>query len=550
MIDREARCPTVIAMSWIRLKDVSKSFEDRPVLRDVNFRLSKGDKLGLIGRNGAGKTTLLELILDRDVPDSGTVDITDGISIGYFSQFSELNGTTTVVDELTDLFGEVHATEAELAAIAAQMSAGPTDAEMSSLIDRQGELFEAMERIGGWTYQNDIDTVLTRLGFDQVSRSLPTDQLSGGWRNRSALAKIVIQAPDVLLMDEPTNYLDLEGVAWLEDWFHKFAGALIVVSHDRHFLDGVTTRISEIENYHLHEYDGNFSNYIHQRRARLKTIERQFEHEEELLAYESEAIASRREAAKNPSQALKRKLANIKKSGSPRPVDQIITDIYNGLVVRKDLCEVDGLTKEFGGRTLFSDLSFTIHQRDRIAVTGPNGCGKTTLVDIIAGRQSATAGSVTWAKGPGFAHFNDALEQLDESDTVTHAVNATGPDTLSRGATRKSVNRFLTLLQFSEMDLRQRIGTLSGGQRARVALAQCLLSGASTIILDEPTNHMDITSMQVMERALTHFPGAVLVVSHDRFFIEKVATRVVQFRGDGTVGEARNVWSLGNPQSA
>jgi ATP-binding cassette subfamily F protein 3 len=484
-------------MSWIRLKGVNKSFDDRPVLREANFRLSKGDKVGLIGRNGAGKTTLLELILDRDTPDSGTIDITDGIEIGYFSQFSELSGTASVVEELTALFSEVHETEAELAEIAEQIGQSPDDKEMARLIDRQGELFETMQRCGGWTYQNDIDIVLTRLGFDDTMRRLPTDQLSGGWRNRSALAKIVIQTPDVLLMDEPTNYLDLEGVSWLEGWFNNFGGALIVVSHDRHFLDNVTNR-----------------------------------------------IASRREAAKNPSQALKRRLANIKKSGTPRPVDQIITDIYSDLVVRKDLCEIDNLSKVFGERALFSDLAFTIHKRDRIAVTGPNGCGKTTLVEIIAQRQKPSAGTVTWAKGPGFIHFNDLLESLDETDTVTHAVNATGVDTLSRTATRKSVNRFLTLMQFSEMDLRQRISTLSGGQRARVALAQCLLSGASTIILDEPTNHMDITSMQVMERALNHFPGAVIVVSHDRFFIQNVATRVFQFSGAGEVRETRNVWSV------
>ena len=531
-------------MSWIRLKGVNKSFDDRPVLREANFRLSKGDKVGLIGRNGAGKTTLLELILDRDTPDSGTIDITDGIEIGYFSQFSELSGTASVLEELTALFSEVHETEAELAQISEQIGQSPDDKEMARLIDRQGELFETMQRCGGWTYQNDIDIVLTRLGFDDTMRRLPTDQLSGGWRNRSALAKIVIQTPDVLLMDEPTNYLDLEGVSWLEGWFNNFGGALIVVSHDRHFLDNVTNRITEIENYHLHDYDGNFSNYVHKRRARLKTIERQFEHEEALLAYESESIASRREAAKNPSQALKRRLANIKKSGTPRPVDQIITDIYSDLVVRKDLCEIDNLSKVFGERALFSDLAFTIHKRDRIAVTGPNGCGKTTLVEIIAQRQKPSAGTVTWAKGPGFIHFNDILESLDETDTVTHAVNATGVDTLSRTATRKSVNRFLTLMQFSEMDLRQRISTLSGGQRARVALAQCLLSGASTIILDEPTNHMDITSMQVMERALNHFPGAVIVVSHDRFFIQNVATRVFQFSGAGEVRETRNVWSV------
>ncbi|MEQ7127120.1 ABC-F family ATP-binding cassette domain-containing protein [Actinopolymorpha sp. B11F2] len=523
-------------MSWIRLADVSKSFDGNVVLREVHLRLSQGDKIGLIGRNGVGKTTLLDLVLGREEADAGTVDITEGVTIGYFSQFSELSGTQTIVEELEGLFADIHAVEKELTDLEVSLDEASDEPSMTRLLARQAALFEQMEALDGWTYQNRIDTVLTTLGFSTSHRDLPVDRLSGGWRNRAALARILLQAPDVLSMDEPTNYLDLDGLRWLESWFQGFRGALIVVSHDRHFLDVVANRIVEIENYHLQEYEGTYTDYVRKKQLRLKTLERQFVHEEELLAYEQEAIADRREAARNPTPHLRRRLANIRKDATPRPVDNIITSIYDNLYVSNDLCRVENLTKAYGPHVVFEDLSLEIHRGDRFAITGPNGCGKTTLLDVLAGVSPPDAGRVWWSKGTRFIYYNQMLAELDPDDTVSHAVNAL-PDSMAFHAPRRKVNRFLALFQFSEMDLQQKIRTLSGGQRARVALAQCLLSGAAAVILDEPTNHLDLTSTQVMERALVHFPGAVVVVSHDRYFIEKVTHRLLAFEGDGRVRE-------------
>jgi ATPase subunit of ABC transporter with duplicated ATPase domains len=388
--------------------------------------------------------------------------------------------------------------------------------------------------------------VLTKLGFSDTYRKRPIDQLSGGWRNRAALAKILLEEPDVLLLDEPTNFLDIQGLEWLEEWLQKLRGAAIIVSHDRHFLDSVVNRIVEIENYHFQEYRGGFTHYIREKPLRIKTLERQFVHEEELLAYEAEAIVDRREAAKDPSRALRRRLANIKKSAAPRPVDKIVTGVYRNLHVRNDLCGIEAASKAYGDQVLFRGLTFEIHRIDRIAVIGPNGCGKTTLLKVLVEEESPDSGQIKWSKGTGFIHYNQVFEDLDPSDTVTHAVNAWSDAHgvgLGWHAPRKRVNRFLSLFQFSEMDLGQQIGTLSGGERARVALAQCLLSGASVILLDEPTNHLDMTSTQVMERALMHFPGAVVVVSHDRFFIDKIATRLLVFKGEGRVDEISGNWT-------
>jgi ATP-binding cassette subfamily F protein 3 len=521
-------------MSLVRLHDVSVRFDNTMILREAYFRLEPGDRVGLIGKNGSGKTTMLQLVLDRISPESGTVTVDPGTRIGYFSQFSELNGESTITEVLDGLFSGIKAVEAELASIDTAIAADPAGAELDRLITRQAELFEDMDRLDGWDYPRRIDKVLTTLGFSEAHRVCAIDELSGGWRNRAALAKILLEDPDVLLLDEPTNFLDVAGVEWLESWFRDFKGAAIIVSHDRKFLDAVVTRIIEVENFHLHEYPGNFGEYIVQKQFRLKSLEQQFVHESELLAFEAEGIADRREAAKAASRGLGNQLAKIKKSRTPRPVDQIVTEIYGGLHVKDVLCRVEGLAKSYGDKALFNDLGFEIRRGNRIVVLGANGSGKSTLLKVLTGEEEADAGVVSWAKGPGFVSYNRMLEELDDADTVSHAVNAL-PDSLAFSATRKSVNRFLAMFQFSEADLKQKIGNLSGGQKARVAMAQCLLSGASVLLLDEPTNHLDLSSTQVMERALMHFPGAVVVVSHDRFFSEKIANRYLVFGADAAL---------------
>ncbi len=537
-------------MSLIRFQNVTKRYEGRLVLRDVFFRLSEGEKIGLIGKNGTGKTTVLRLMLGQEPPTEGTVDISPGVSIGYFSQFSELTEDLTIVQILEGCFADIREIEEELTRIDDLLAATRDERERKRAIDRQATLLDDMERRDGWNWQNEVDTVLTKLGFSDAHRHMPVAQLSGGWRNRAALAKILLESPAVLLMDEPTNYLDVDGLAWIENWFRKHRGALVLVSHDRQFLNAVVGKIVEIENYHFQVYEGDFTYYVREKGTRIRLLENQFEHEEELLALESEAIAERRAEAKDPSRALQRRLANIKKRVAPRPAEKIITDLYQGLVVKPAVCQAAELSVELGGRVLFRDVSFEIGRGERMAIVGPNGCGKTTLVRALVGDVPLGTGTVKWCGcGPSaaYSYYNRVFETLDAGDTVTHAVNVAP---LAFLAPRKTVNRFLSLLQFSEMDIRQRIGTLSGGQKARVALALCLLSGAPCVVLDEPTNYLDLTSTQVMESALAYFPGAVIVISHDRFFIDKVATRLLVFKGGGAVQSVRGNWTIwqGSPE--
>jgi ATPase subunit of ABC transporter with duplicated ATPase domains len=532
-------------VSLIRLQNVSIRYDNNVILREVFFKLDPGDRVGLIGKNGSGKTTLFKLILGREEPDEGTVAINDGLEIGYFSQFSEISGDSTVIDVLREVFAPIRAVESALAEVNEALEQSPADDEMDRLINHQATLFEEMDRLDGWDYTNRMDTVLTKLGFSAEHRARPMDQLSGGWRNRAALAKILLEEPSVLLMDEPTNFLDLAGLTWLEEWFKKIRGALILVSHDRHFLDQVVDRVVEVENHRLQEYEGGFTGYIHGKQRRLKTLERQFEHEESLLAYEAHAIDVRKNSA---DRALKKRVGNIKKRMPARPVDTIISSVYQGLQSPNVVCTARNISKAYQDDTILTDVGFELRKRERLAIIGPNGCGKTTLLRILTGTEEPDSGSVQWGvrSGVEFSYYNQILEELDPNDTVSHSVNTV---LMASSAPRKVVNRFLSLMQFSELDLKQRLGTLSGGQRARVALAQCLLSGSPVIVLDEPTNHLDVTSTQVMERALARFPGSVIVVSHDRFFIDKVATRLLIFEGEGRVRAMNGNWTSWQSQS-
>ncbi|MCL6603722.1 MAG: ATP-binding cassette domain-containing protein [Paenibacillus sp.] len=520
-------------MSVIRMENVTKKYEDTLIFRDIYFRVSKGERIGLIGRNGAGKSTVFKLIMGKEEPTAGKVEIDPQVKVSYFSQFSEMSGGLSVQQELEGCFEQVSLIEKELEELGEKLGQVTEEAEMNRLLERQAELFDQMEHLDGWNVAVEINTVLTKLGFDERSRNQPVDELSGGWRNRAALAKILIELPDVVLLDEPTNFLDLEGLVWLEQWLNRFNGAMILVSHDRQFIDRVVTRTIEIENYHFQEYEGNYTDYIRKKKMRKKVLDRQFEWEEELLIMESEAIDTRTQK-KSSKDRLSRKLSDMKKRVEPHPVNVLITDIYENLRFPDKLCEVKGIGQTYDGRSIFQNISFDIQKEDRLVIVGPNGSGKSTLIKVLTGQEQPESGEVSWERGVSYAYFNRMWDELDLKDTVSHAVNISG---LGLNATRKKVNKFLSMLQFSEMDLSKVIGNLSGGQQARVALAKCLLSGAAVIILDEPTNHLDLTSIQVMEQALIHFPGAVITVSHDRFFIDKIATKMLTFDPDKGISE-------------
>ena len=525
-------------MSIIRAKNVTYRHDTGPVvLRGVSLRIDQRDRVALLGRNGSGKTTLLRLLAGHLQPNEGAIESDAGLRVSYFSQFSDIPDDISPLQLVREVAAAHLTLHDELAHI--EHALADAEADVDALLERQQVLLREMDAVGGWDVERRIDTVLTKLGFDEVDRDKSAGELSGGWRNRAALAQVVFEEPDVVFFDEPTNYLDVDGIAWLESWVKSVPGAAVIASHDRHFVEQVATRIVEIDAAGLDEYPGSFADYVRQRQTRSRTLEKRAQMEAELWAFEAAAIADRREAQRNPSKFLKRRLANIKKDATPPLVDKVLTDLYGRLHIGDRLGRTEALAKERDGRALFDGLDLEITRGDRIGVIGPNGCGKSTLLSVLLGDEPPSAGRVVIPPGIEWVSFDEVRAGLDPNDSLTHAVNTT-PMVFT--APRKQVNRFLELLRFSELDLRKRIGELSGGQQARAALALCLLSGAAVLVADEPTNHLDLLSTQVMERALSHFPGAVIVVSHDRFFLDKVANRLLVFE-DGDVSTVDGTWS-------
>lgn len=543
----------------VRLKSVTCRYDEgRVVLRDVSFRVDRGERVALLGGNGSGKTTLLRLISGRLDPESGSVDRGDGVRFAYFSQHTDIPDDATPVEVLESVVADHLALHEELEAIERRLTEG--GGNVDALVERQHQLLTAMDAEGAWDARRRIDTVLSKLGFDDVHRTRRARELSGGWRNRAALARVLLEEPDLVLLDEPTNYLDVDGIAWLETWMRSLGGAAVIASHDRHFLDQVATRIVEVEAAALDEYPGSFSEYVRLKDSRRKALEKRSRVEAELWAFELAAIGDRREAARNPSRFLKRRLADIKKDVTPPLVDQVLTDLYARLRIGDQLGRTEKLTIERGGRVLVRDLDLEITRGSRIGVIGPNGCGKSSLLAVLAGdldpaagrvlqpqgSQYPTAGRVVRPPGALWVSFASVRDALDPNESLTHAVN-TAP--MVETAPRKQVHRFLEMLRFTELDLRKPIGDMSGGQQARAALAVCLLSGAGVLLADEPTNHLDLMSTQVMERALVHFPGAVIVVSHDRFFLDKVANRLLVFEADGRLRHVEGTWTTWDAQN-
>lgn len=545
-------------MSIVRMKNLTVQYDDRQIVREVFLKVGAGERVALVGANGSGKSTLLKLVVRHAIdvrqgtastrPEvgaavphvEGDVELDLDVTVGYFSQFSQLDDARNIEDILMDVFAKVRGWEAELTGIEEALCA--PDADYDTLLMRQADLLEKMDHADGWSYTNRIDTVLTKLGFSEEHRKKPVGQLSGGWRNRSSLAVVLLEEPDVLLLDEPTNFLDVEGIAWLESWISRLPGAVLVVSHDRHFLDAVVGRMVEIQNYRLHEYLGNYADYVWEKAKAAKSLAKEFRAEEELLSFEVSTAQARRKARSGKADSRGRK--RIGAGGETPTVDRVVSAVYENLHIAQELLTVDNLSVSRGGHTLFEGLSFGLSKRERLVILGRNGSGKSSLLEALMGNLKPDAGEISWRPGVRCSDFVAVVAGLDDSERVHHCAMRAPQQFLAphEMPTQKSVLRFMHMLGFSEPEMQLRIGALSGGQRARLALAWCLTSGPSVVVLDEPTNHLDMRSAQIMERALAMFPGAVIAVSHDRFFVDKVATRLLVF-GDEGVQQWQGGWT-------
>ena len=520
-------------MPLLLAADLTKSYGASPVLTAVSFALEPQEKVALVGRNGVGKTTLLRVVAGLEAPDGGTRTVASGAVIGYLPQNPVVDDASTLWDEAAAPFARVAATERRLAELEALLAAPEVhgdDARLSGALEEYGRLRDQFEARGGFTFETEVRRTLRGLEFREEQFHQPLASMSGGQRSRAALARLLLSGPDLLLLDEPTNHLDLDGQEWLESFLKQYAGAMLLVSHDRFLLDAVTTRTLDLEDGRIEEYPGSYSYYVTERVARRARQQEAFERQQEEIEG-LKAYIRRYHAGQKSRQAKSRekRLAKIQPVAAPRTHRTAAIHLETPRRNPQIVLRLRGVAKRYGDLEVLEGVNLEVHRGEKIGLIGPNGAGKTTLLRIIARAEPPTAGHVDPAPGMRIGYFaQHSEESLDLNQTVLGEVLGARPVTPAQ--VRSLLGRFL----FSGEDVDKRVAQLSGGERRRVALAKLVLDRPDVLLLDEPTTHLDLTTLEALEAALRSFPGAILFVSHDRFFIDRLADQLLVL-GEGRV---------------
>lgn len=508
---------------------ITKSFNEKKVLSDIHFHIENNEKVALVGNNGTGKTTLFKIITNNLSPDTGELFYSKDCSIGYLSQHMELTSTDTVYDELIHVFDHVIALEKQLSELESEIAR----TNSLDLIHTYDTLRMDFENKKGYEYKSLVKGILKGLGFtpDIYTQSITT--LSGGQKTRVALAKLLLEEPSILLLDEPTNHLDIEAIEWLENFLRAYKGAVMIISHDRYFLDKVVTKVIHIEFGKSYIYNGNYSDYVIESAKMYEVAMAQYEKEQKEIAHQKAVIAKLRQF--NREKSIKRARSREKLLEKLDPMDKPMSDdrmmdfsLSPQITSGNDVLAVCDLKKSFDSKPIFQSISFDVKRGDRIAIVGPNGVGKTTLFKIILDQISCDNGTIKLGSNVIIGYYDQEHSTLDSNATIIEEIQNAFPS-LTNGAIRNVLAAFL----FTGEDVFKPINLLSGGERGRVALAKIMLSKANFLILDEPTNHLDITSKEALENALTHYEGTILYVSHDRYFINQTATKILDMSSNG-----------------
>jgi ATPase subunit of ABC transporter with duplicated ATPase domains len=515
----------------IRLDNISKQNGHQIVFIEASAALNKGEKVGLVGPNGAGKTTLFRLITGQEQPDEGQVSTDRGITIGYFSQdVGEMAGRSAVA-EVMDGAGPVSAVAAELARLEAAMADPDRANEMEEIIERYGTVQGRFEELGGYALEGRAREVLAGLSFSQEMMDGDVGALSGGWKMRVALARILLMRPDVMLLDEPSNHLDLESLIWLEDFLKGYEGALMMTSHDREFMDRIVTKIVEIDGGTLTAYSGGYEFYVQQRALAEKQQQAKFDRQQAMLAKEIRFIERFKARASHAAQVQSRvkQLEKIDRVEPPKRRQTIVFEFQPAPRSGEDVASLKNVHKRYGSRSIYEGLDFQVRRRERWCVMGVNGAGKSTLLKLVAGSTEPDDGTVAIGASVKMGYFaQHAMDLLDGEQTVFKSLEDSFPQA-GQGSLRSLAGCF----GFSGDDVEKRCRVLSGGEKARLVMAKMLYDPPNFLVLDEPTNHLDMATKEMLITALAEYEGAMLFVSHDRHFLAALSNRVLELTPDG-----------------
>ena len=519
--------------------NISKSFGTDVIIKSCSFNIEDHEKAAIVGINGAGKSTLLKIITGIEPADTGLVTLAKDKTLGYLSQQQNLNSDNTIYDELLSVKQYILDMEAQLRSIENQMKSAD-DTALETLMKKYSDLNHEFELNNGYAYKSEITGVLKGLGFAEEDFTLNVNTLSGGQKTRVALGRLLLSKPDIILLDEPTNHLDMESISWLENYLLNYSGAVLIVAHDRYFLDKIISKIIELDNGNATVFSGNYTDYA-SKKAILRNMQlKEYLNQQREIKHQEEVITKLKQF--NREKSIKRAESREKMLNKMEFVDkpEILNDkmdikLEPNVISGNDVLIVDNLTKGFDGTVLFDNISFQIKRGERVALIGSNGTGKTTILKLINGIIPADSGSIYLGAKVNIGYYDQEHHVLDPDKTIFDEIRDAYPD-LNNTQIRNTLAAFL----FTNEDVFKYIKDLSGGERGRVSLAKLMLSNANFLILDEPTNHLDITSKEILENALNSYTGTVLFVSHDRYFINSTATRIIELANKTVVNYIGN----------